>query len=219
MITLVLALNNRLLGDALAYCLQEVEGLEVLAHGPLGGAEAVEEFRRLRPDVALLDYALPGLDGQGATEQILASSPGAKVLLLSGAFGPEHVERALTVGAAGFLPKSLTVAQLVESIRLAHSGESLVYADGLAELVDVLNARIRQGDDLYARYATLTDREVEILRCLGDGQTTSEVAVTLSMSVGTLKNHLSRVFTKTGADTRLEAIDRARRIGLLTARG
>jgi DNA-binding NarL/FixJ family response regulator len=217
-ITLFLALNVRLLGDALARSLEEVDGLEVLAHGPLGGAEAVQELLRLRPDVALLDAALPGLDGPAATEQILASSPGAKVLLLSGVFGPEHVERALAAGAAGFLPKSLGFAQLVEAIRLAHSGAALVYGDDLADLVDVLKARIREGDDLYARYETLTHRELEILRHLGAGRTTSEVAVTMAMSVGTVKNHLTRVFTKTGADTRLEAVETARRIGLIPSR-
>lgn len=218
MITLFIALRVRLFADALADSLQQVDGLEVLQHGAMGGSEAVEVFARLRPDVALLDYFLSGLDGPGAIVRMRASSPDAKVILLSGVFGPEHVERSLAAGAAGFLPTSLSVAQLAEAIRLAHAGEPLVYPDSLADLVDVLNARIRQGDDLYGRYATLTERELEILRHLGDGATTGEVAARLSMSVGTVKNQLTRIFSKTGAETRLEAVHTARTIGLVPPR-
>lgn len=214
----MIAVSLRLLADVLARGLQRCEGIKVVHYGAMGGTEAVEVFRRTVPDVALLDYMLPGVDGAVAAGMIRAASPTAKILLLSSVHGPEHIERALAAGAIGFLPKSLSVAQVVEAIRQAHDGRPLVYADELADLVGGLNARIRHGDDLYARYATLTEVEFEILRLLGEGNSTSQVATCLTISPGTVKNRLTRIFAKTGAGTRMEAIDTARRTGLIPPR-
>lgn len=204
--------------DALTRSLQRADGIEVVCHGAMSGSQAVEEFGRVRPDVALLDYFLGEVNGCQATRAIRQSSPTARVILLSGVYGPDHIEGALAVGASGFLPKSLGVAQVVEAIRQAHRGRPLVYADDLANLLDELRVRIRHGDDLYSRYGTLTEHELDILRHLGEGKTTSEAAKCLAMSAGTMKNQLTRIFAKTGAATRMEAIDTARRTGLLRPR-
>ena len=217
-ITVMVSVNLKLFSDALAHGLNQTDGITCVQCSARSGAEAVEGFQRALPDVALLDYFLPRLSGPEATEAIRATSPTAKVLVVSGIFGPHHVERALAAGVAGFLPKSLSLAQVVEAIRQAHRGRPLVYADQLARLVDELNARIREGADQRERYATLTDREVEILRHLGDGKSTVEVARSLSVSPGTIKNHLTRIFEKTGAGNRLEAIDRARKTGVIPER-
>lgn len=215
----MVAVKLRMFADALANTLQQSDGIEVVQHGVMGGAEAVEAFQRTNPDLALLDYLLSGMDGPEATGAIRAASPTAKVLLLSGTYGPDHIERALNFGAVGFLPMSLSPDEVVDAIRQAHRGRPLIYADELAKFVDELNARIQLGDELYARYETLTDHELEILRQLGEGQTTSQVARSLSISPGTLKNQLTRIYAKTGARNRIEVVDIARNTGVLPERG
>ncbi|HUR18237.1 MAG TPA: response regulator transcription factor [Acidimicrobiales bacterium] len=217
-ITVMVAVDIELFGCALAHSIDGWNGIEVVHHGAMGGADALEIFKRASPDVVLLTYELAGLDGPETTEAIRACSSAAKVLLLAGIYGPQQVERALSAGAAGFLPKSLSVSHVVESIRQAHLGRPLVYAEELADIVDGLNKRIRRGDDLYARYATLTERELEILRLLGEGKTSREVAADLFMSAGTLKNQLTKIFSKTGAASRVEAIETARRAGFIPER-
>lgn len=216
-VRVIVAANSRLFADVLAGALRQW-GIEVVHSGPMSGAEAVETFQRACPDVALLDHVLSGCGGLEATGVIRASSPGAKVILLAGIFTPDQVERALSSGAVGFLPKSLGLAELVEAIRQAHRGRPLVYAEELANLVDELNACVQHSEELHDRYATLTGRELELLAQLGDGKMTAEVAANLNVSPGTLKNHLTRIYTKTGAACRLEAIDNARRIGIIPPR-
>lgn len=211
----MVAVNLRLFGDVLALSLERAEGITVVHHGAMGGADAVDAFHRTRPDIALLDYTLVGLDGPEATAAIRRSSPSAKVLLMAGTFAAQDVERALAAGAVGFLPKGVSLSHVVDSVRQAHQGRPLVYADELARLVDQLNARARYGDDLLARCATLSDRELEVLRWLSEGKTTAQVAAAMALSVGTIKNTLTQIFAKTGASTRLEAVDMARMTGVL----
>ena len=211
----MIAVNLRLFGDVLNHSLQLVPDINVVYPGPLEGTEAVTLHQKMRPDVALVDYTLRGLDGPDTTREIRASSPAAKVLLLAGAYGPEDLERALSAGAMGFLPKSLGFDRLVEAIRACH-GDRPVGSDQLADLADELRARMQEGDEQYARCASLKERDLEILRHLAEGRSTTEVARTLSMSVGTVKNHLTRILGTIDASSRREAIDMARRAGFLT---
>jgi DNA-binding NarL/FixJ family response regulator len=211
----MVAVNLRLFGDVLTHSLQRNSGIEVVYPGPTRGAEVVKLYRRTLPDVLLLDYVLPGLDGPETTQEIRASSPTAKVLLLAGSYGPDDVERALAVGAVGFLPKSLSIDQLVEAIRQVHLQQPFVYQNQLVDLVDELRGRMRDEEELYARCASLTDRELDILRQLAEGRSTRQVATSMSMSSGTVKNYLTRIFCTIGAGSRLEAIYIARRTGLL----
>lgn len=211
----MVGLSRQLFAEVLAFSLGRHDDIDVVHHGAMGGAEAVAAFERVQPDVALLDYVLSGADGPEATRAIVASSPQAKVLLLSWTHGPEQVEKALVAGARGFLPKSLSVAQVVDAVRQVHRGRPLAYGEDLADLVDDLSARIERGDDLRARLMSLTRRELEILVLLGEGHTTKEVARELSTSTGTIKNSLTRIFAKTGARTRLEVINWARALKLI----
>lgn len=213
--TVMVAVNLRLFGDVLTHSLERIAGIEVVYPGPIRGAEVVKLYRRTLPDILLLDYILPGLDGPETTQEIRASSPTAKVLLLAGSYGPDDVERALAVGAVGFLPKSLSIDQLVEAIRQVHLQRPFVYQDQLVNLIDELRGRMRDKEELYERCASLTDRELEILRQLAEGRSTRQVATSMSMSAGTVKNYLTRIFCTTGAGSRLEAIYIARRTGLL----
>jgi len=214
----MIAARLKLFSEVLAYSLKHAHNIAVVQQGSMDGREAVDAFRRSLPDVVLLDYFLSGLDGPEATREMRAASPDAKVLILAGIYGPDEVERALAAGAVGFLPKSLGFSQLVDAIRQAHRDRPLVYPDQLANLVDELKARIQEGDELYARCGSLTDRELAILRQLSEGSSTSQVAANLAVSAGTVKNQLTRIFSTLGAGSRMEAIDIARRSGFLDGR-
>lgn len=204
--TVLVADGQRMFAEAVAIALRSHPGLHVLSEHPTTGTAALEVAMRDEPDVLLLDYWLLGMNGPACTRAVHERCPDAKVLLLSWLHGPQHVQEALAAGAVGFLPKSLTFDQLVEAIRRACSGEPLVFAEQLARLVDDIERRARESEERAKRLATLSTRELEVLDLLGKGLSPKEIALNLDISVGTVKNHIHSILTKTGGRTQLEAI-------------
>lgn len=215
MIDVVVAVGPGLLCEAIAVVLQQYPDVNVVQRGRMTGSELVEVVGPARPDVALLDYFMPDMHGPELTRAVLSAAPGTKVLLLSWCHSPDQVREALNAGAVGFLPKSLTVSDVVDAIRHAHDGKPLVFAAELARLLEDYDQVVEQGEELYARLTTLTKRELEILNLLAQGGTSKQVAVKLGITPATLKNHMSKVLTKTGAHTRLDAMNLARMADLI----
>lgn len=208
-----------LLAEALASALRQFPDFKVFPEHHTTGRETVEAVVRLRPDVVLLDYWMPGMDGPAATRAIHAWAPATKVLMLSWFHGPRQVQEALAAGAVGFLPKSLTLQQVVLSIHRAIAGDPLVYADRLADMVDVISDRYEEALERWQRLMKLTPREVEILQVLCQGRPAKQAAKELRITVGTLKNHVHNILQKTGAATQLQAINMARHEGLIREMG
>jgi two-component system, NarL family, response regulator DesR len=191
-IRLLLADDQALVRGALA-ALLELEGdLEVVAEVGRGD-EVVDAAREHRPDVALLDVEMPGLDGIAATEALHAVMPDVRVLIVTTFGRPGYLRRALQSGAAGFVVKDTPARQLADAVRRVHSG---------LRVVDPALA----ADSLVSGESPLTVRESEILRSARNGATVAAIAAALFLSEGTVRNHLSSAIGKTGSRTRTEAV-------------
>jgi two-component system, NarL family, response regulator DesR len=191
-IRLLLADDQALVRGALA-ALLELEGdLEVVVEVGRGD-EVVDAAREHRPDVALLDVEMPGLDGIAATEALHAVMPDVRVLIVTTFGRPGYLRRALQCGASGFVVKDTPARQLADAVRRVHSG---------LRVVDPALA----ADSLVSGESPLTVRESEVLRSARNGATVAAIAAALFLSEGTVRNHLSAAIGKTGSRTRTEAV-------------
>ncbi|MFA1549115.1 response regulator [Actinomadura chokoriensis] len=171
------------------------------------GREAIALAARLRPDVALLDLRMPVMDGVAATAEL--GRLGTRVLVLTTYDTDTEIERAIEAGAIGYLLKDTTRDQLVEAIRSAARGET-VLAPRVAEK---LVARMRRPEP-----ATLTAREIDVLRAVADGLSNTEIGRRLVIAEATVKTHLLRVFAKLDVGDRTRAVVVAMDLGLLPGR-
>lgn len=167
------------------------------------GEQAVAMFAALRPDVTLMDVRLPGLSGIAATEAIRADFPDAKIIVLSTYISDEEVYAALKVGAMAYLVKSVAREELTQAIRKAAAGRRHVPADLAARLADRMSR------------ASLSGRELDVLRLLVGGKRNREIANALDITEGTVKLHVSSILGKLGAVDRTEAVTVALQRGLI----
>ncbi len=191
-IRLLLADDQALVRGALSALLGLEPDLEVVAEVGSGDAVLAAVLEH-RPDVALLDVEMPGLDGISATAQVRERAPGTRVLIVTTFGRPGYLRRALQAGAGGFVVKDTPAAQLADAVRRIHAG---------LRVVDPALAT----DSLVAGESPLTTREVEVLRSARGGASVAALAATLFLSEGTVRNHLSSAIGKTGAGNRTEAV-------------
>lgn len=219
-ITVLVADGQRLFGECMALMIDREVDIDAVREKPTTGPEAVAATARHRPDVVLLDYWIPGpVNGALVAREIRALARPPAVLLLSWMHGAQHAQAALDAGASGFLPKSLSVPQLLVAIRRAHLGDPLVYAEQLAALLDDIDRRGEEAEDRWARLCSLSPAEFQLLQQLSQGRPAAEVAAELAISTGTLKNRLHRIYRKLGVKTQLEAVTMARRERLFPETG
>jgi two-component system response regulator DesR len=191
-IRLLLADDQALVRGALSALLGLEPDLEVVAEvgsGDLVVAAALEH----RPDVALLDVEMPGIDGIDATALLREAAPAVRVLIVTTFGRPGYLRRALQAGASGFVVKDTPAAQLADAVRRVHAG---------LRVVDPVLAT----DSLVAGESPLTPRETDVLRAARDGSPVAAIAQRLFLSEGTVRNHLSSAIGKTGAANRAEAV-------------
>jgi len=167
------------------------------------GQQAVALFRKVRPDVALIDLGLPLLDGIGAMEAIRSEFPGSRFIALTVYQGDEDIHRALQAGAQAYLLKSAPSSQLVAAIRAVHAGLRKIPPE-VASLVS------DRGPG-----PGLTAREIEVLRLVAKGRTNLEIAEELQITRGTAKWFVSSILSKLGVDDRTEAVTMALERGIL----
>jgi DNA-binding NarL/FixJ family response regulator len=170
------------------------------------GTEAVTAARALRPSVVLMDLRLPGLDGVGATVQVLAALPATRVVVLTTYETDADILRAVEAGAAGYLLKDASRLDLVAAVRAAARGETVLSPSVATRLLH----RVR-----HPRAESLSAREVEVLRLVARGSSNGEIARALHISEATVKTHLLRAFAKLGVNDRTAAVTTAMAAGLL----
>ncbi|MEV4258825.1 response regulator transcription factor [Spirillospora sp. NPDC049652] len=170
------------------------------------GREAVALVAAHRPDVALLDLRMPVLDGVGATAEIAAAHPGTRVLILTTYDTDTDIERAVEAGAVGYLLKDTTREQLVDAVRAASRGETVL----APKIAQKLVARMRAPAPV-----ALTAREAEVLRAVADGLSNPEIGHRLVIAEATVKTHLLRIFAKLDVGDRTHAVVKALELGLL----
>jgi len=171
------------------------------------GAEAVTAVRALAPDVVLMDLRMPGMDGVAATASILATAPATRVVVLTTYENDRDILRAVEAGAAGYLLKDTSRADLVAAVRLAARGETVLAPAVATRLV----TRLRRP----AAPESLSPREVEVLRLVARGLSNGEIGRELHISEATVKTHLLRAFAKLDVSDRTAAVTTAMAAGLL----
>ena len=167
------------------------------------GAEAIEVFRALRPDVTLMDLCLPDLNGLDALMAIRSEFPEARIIVLTTFERDAEVQRALKAGAHGYLLKSMPAQEMLDTIRQVHSGKKVVPPAIAAGLVEHL------ADE------ALSEREVEVLRHVATGDRNRDIAARLFIAEETVKVHLKHIMTKLRASDRTQSVAIAARRGII----
>lgn len=192
MIRILIADDQALVRGALVALLGMEPDLEVVAEVASGDA-VLDAVRAHRPDVALLDVEMPGLDGIAAAGQVKAELPDVRVLIVTTFGRPGFLRRALQAGADGFVVKDTPAAQLADAVRRVHQG---------LRVVDPNLAT----DSLISGESPLTAREAEVLRAARDGSPVRAIAERLFLSEGSVRNLVSSAMAKTNAANRTEAV-------------
>ncbi|MFW6091378.1 MAG: response regulator [Actinomycetota bacterium] len=198
-IRLLLAEDEHLIRGALAALLALEDDMELVAEAA-SGDEALAMARKHRPDIALLDLQMPGIDGIAAAEALTVDVPGCRAVIVTSHGRAGYLKRALAAGVRGFLPKTASASVLAEAVRTVHGGGRYVDPELAAEAIS-------EGD------SPLTPREADILELAASGAPVDEIAERVSLSPGTVRNHLSAAAQKLGTSNRYEAVQVAQRHG------
>jgi len=201
MIRVLIAEDMHMIRGALVALLSLEEDMEVVAQLERGDM-VMEAALRTRPDVAILDIDLPGLDGLSAAEELHRQLPECRSLVLTGLSQPGNLLRALKVHVRGFIVKDAPAETLADGVRRVFRGERVIDPELVA-------AAIETGS------TPLTSREADVLRAAESGVSTEEMAIKLSLSATTVRNYLSNAISKVGGRNRIDAIRIARNAGWL----
>jgi DNA-binding NarL/FixJ family response regulator len=194
--------DHPLLREGIAAVLQ-VETDIVLAAEATNGREAIEQFRTHRPDVTLMDLQMPLMNGIDAITEIRREFPQARFIVLTTYQGDVQALRALKAGASGYLLKNMLRKDLVSTIRAVHAGKRYLPPEIAAELADHVT------DD------ALTEREIEVLRCVAMGHSNKIIADRLDVSEATVKGHMKSILSKLDANDRTHAVMIAMKRGFI----
>ncbi|MBF6284728.1 response regulator transcription factor [Nocardia cyriacigeorgica] len=210
-IRVLIADDHSAIRAGLRMILDAADGIEVVGEAADGDV-AVAQARALRPDVVLMDVRMPGVDGIAATARITADGV-AKVLILTTFDLDEYVFQTLRAGASGFVLKSVSGQDLVASVRAVAAGDGVLAPEVTRAVIDAFAAvpsapAHREPDGL----GDLTERELEVLECLGEGLSNAQIAGRLFIGETTVKTHVSRVLTKLGVRSRVQAAILAREL-------
>ena len=209
MIRLLLVDDQRLMREGLRTLLEREADMEIVGLAA-NGAEAVISAQETSVDVILMDIRMPVQDGISATEEILQMDPKVKVLMLTTFDDLKDVAQALSVGAVGYLLKDMPVEVISSAIRTAFEGGAVLPPQIVRSMLgdplrDVVPAPIPQRVATEFNGEELTDREMEVLRCLAEGMSNREIAMRLFVTEGTVKNHVSSLIAKLGLRDRTQA--------------
>lgn len=204
-IRIVIADDHPIFRDGLRRLLEAEPDLKVIGEA-CDGAEAVKLARQFKPDILLLDLAMPRHPGLEALREMSSSSPdGVRVILLTAAAEKNQIVEALQLGARGVVLKDSATQLLLKSIHTVMSGEYWVGRESVSNLVQYLRNLVQSsGEEARQKKFGLTPRELEIVSAVVAGYANKEIAEYFKISEDTVKHHLSNIFDKLGVSTRLE---------------
>ena len=194
--------DQAIVRDGLELLLKLEKDIEVVALAQ-DGAEAVELVEKHRPDLALMDLMMPGMNGVEATRRIRALYPETRVLVLTTFDDDEWVFDAIRAGASGYLLKDTPRARVIEAVRGTVAGKSYVDPAVAGKLLE--QTASRQSQPTSKITDKLTEREVDVLRLIAHGLTNGDIAERLHLSEGTVRNHVSAIFAKLDVADRTQA--------------
>jgi DNA-binding NarL/FixJ family response regulator len=214
-IRVLIADDQRVVRDGLTMLVGLIGGVEVVGTAR-DGIEAVERAARERPDVVLMDLRMPGMEGAEATRHIRASLPDTQVLVLTTYADDQSLFPALQAGARGYLTKDASAEEIERAIRALAAGRTHLDPAIQQRLVAaVLEAQLVTWLPEQALPDDLSPREVEVLKLIAAGLSNTEIAVALFLSTATVKTHINRIFAKTGARDRAQAVRYAYQHGMV----
>lgn len=205
MITVLVADDHPIVRSGIVALLEAADDIQVIGEAT-NGREAVELALMLKPSLVLMDLRMPELDGDAATERILAADPGIRIIVLTTYESDESILRAIEAGASGYLLKAAPQEEILAGIRSVARGDVALAPSIAALLVRRLNA---------PPTVTLSDRETQVLALVAQGQSNPAIAKTLFVSEATVKTHLLHVFEKLGVNDRTRAVTLAMELKLL----
>jgi NarL family two-component system response regulator LiaR len=219
-IRVLIADDHKVVRQGLRFLLESEQGIEVAGEAA-DGVAAVEAVRALRPDVVLLDLLMPGLDGLGVLAAVnedsarggggalsrdgalsgdtVAGRHAPAVIVLTSSAEDQHLVQAIRAGALSYLPKTAGVDQVIDAVRAAARGESVLQPAAMTRLLRELR---HSGNDPLAR---LTPRETDVLKAIAQGRSNREIARELALSEETVKSHVSSILAKLGVADRTQA--------------
>ena len=185
--------DHPLLRDGIAALIGNQSDMELVAEAP-NGREALEQFRRYRPDITLMDLQMPEMNGIDAISAIRGEFPEARIIVLTTYAGDVQITRALKAGARAYLLKGLLRKELLETIRAVHAGHKRLSSEAAAEVAE------------HAVDELLTPREIDVLRLVAAGNANKAVAAQLLLTEETVKSHVRNILAKLGANDRTHAV-------------
>jgi DNA-binding NarL/FixJ family response regulator len=185
--------DHPLLREGVAALLASQPDMTLVAEAS-NGREAVDQFRKHRPDVTLMDLQMPEMSGVDAMIAICGEFPAARIIVLTTYTGDVQVLRALKAGARAYLLKGLLRKELLETIRLVHAGQKRILPEVANELAE------------HATDGALSSREIEVLRLVSSGNANKEIAAQLSITEETVKGHIKNILAKLDANDRTHAV-------------
>jgi len=194
--------DQAIVRDGLAMLLKLEPDIDIVGSAE-DGAEAVEMVAEKEPDLILMDLKMPIMNGVEATRQIVAKYPEVKVLVLTTYADDEWVFDAIQAGASGYLLKDTPREELIKAVRGTVAGKTYVDPSVAGKVLEQVSSRQIQPATLIT--AKLTQREVEVLRLLAKGSSNADIADRLSLSDGTVRNHVSAILSKLGVSDRTQA--------------
>jgi DNA-binding NarL/FixJ family response regulator len=212
-VRVVIADDQALVRAGFRMILDAQTDIEVVAEAG-NGEEAIAAWRRLRPDVILMDVRMPVLDGLEATRRVGSDGSGCRIIMLTTFDLDEYVYAALQAGAAGFLLKDVSPEGLIAAVRLIAAGDALLAPSITRRLVERF-ASPRPAVPSAAALSELTPREMEVLRLMARGLSNAEIADALVVSEATVKTHVAHVLPKLGLRDRVQAVVFAYETGLV----
>lgn len=210
-VRILLADDHAMLRDGVRMVLEAHPGFEVVGTAD-NGRDAVRLAKELCPDIAVLDVAMPELNGLEATRAIRSISPDTEIVVLSMHEGEEYLREALRAGAAGYVLKRAAAKELVGAINAVRRGDKYLDPGLTHTLISDYVRQVERGDDTPD---SLTDRELEVLKLVAEGNTNRQIALQLNISIKTVQTHRANLMDKLNLHDRTELVRYAIRRGLI----
>lgn len=214
-IRIVLADDHAVVREGTRILLDREDGLLVVGEAA-DGEEAITLVGELRPDVAILDIAMPNKNGIQATREIKRRWPQTSVLVLTGYDDDEYVFAVIDAGAAGYLLKDVPAEEVILAVRAIHAGEPVLHPHIMQKLMDRASKPMGRDSLTPALSGDISAREREVMELAALGHTNAMIADELSLSSRTVQTHLRNIFAKLGVSSRTEAVVRAIQLGLVS---
>ncbi len=207
-INVIIVEDQLLILNSLKIILNATEDIEVVGSA-LNGQEALQQIEQLLPDIVLMDVNMPVMDGLEATRIAKEKWPSVKIIMLTTMQTRESAIGALDAGAEGYILKAIDPMDLAAAIRLVSRGETMISQE-VARLLFSKPLGTSAPQPQASELDELSERELDVLKCLADGLTNSQIAERLFLSDGTVRNYISGIYSKLNVHSRMEAVKKAK---------